>query len=271
MNPFQEKLTAHSSIPSGQPGRRCRVAQICRIAHREFARRRVSESFNTLKLAYVTPSAILRFQRLRIGSPAREWTGLVLCVIALFAPNGTWASNFDHSHIGFGSVLQQFVKNGLVDYAALKKDPKRLDEYLGQLAVIPEEAFMAFREKQKIAFLINLYNATTLRLVIDHYPLKSIKDIGNWLNGPFDQKIVRLMGRSFSLGDVEHAILRKNHREPRLHFALVCGALGCPPLRAEAYVAEKLDDQLDDQARQFLATPSKNLVDLRTRTLHLSK
>ena len=136
---------------------------------------------------------------------------------------------------------------------------------------LPEKDFMAFSEKQKIAFLINLYNATTLRLVIDHYPIKSIKDVGTWLNGPFDQKLVRLMGRSFSLGDLEHAILRKNHNEPRMHFALVCASLGCPSLRTEPYVAEKLDNQFDDQARKFLASSSRNAVDVKTRTLYLSK
>src|SRR5262245_6550167 len=142
---------------------------------------------------------------------------VMLVSLSLFAASQSGQSqgaNFDGSHRLFGAVLQSFVKGGLVDYTALKADPKRLNEYLDQLAWVPENEFMNFSEKQKIAFLINLYNATMLRLVIDHYPIKTIKEIGNWINGPFDQKVVRLMGRKFSPGDVEHAILRRNHDEP---------------------------------------------------------
>ena len=107
--------------------------------------------------------------------------------------------------------------------------------------------------------------------MIDHYPIKSIKNIGNWLTGSFDLKVVRLMGHNFSLGDIEHHVLRRNHDERRVHFALVGAAVGCPPLRNEAYQEEKLDAQLDAQARRFLQQASKNRADLKSRTLHLSK
>lgn len=197
--------------------------------------------------------------------------GLVLSFVVWQCFGEALASDFNHSHPVFGTVLERVVQHGLVDYAALKADPKDLDRYLDQLAAVPEHDFMAFSERQKIAFLINLYNAATLRLVIEHYPIKSINDIGNWLNGPFDQRVVRLMGRSFSLGDVQHAILRKNHAEPRAHFALVSASLGSPPLRPEPYAADRLDSQLDEQARGFLRDTSKNSVDGKTRTLYLSK
>ena len=125
-------------------------------------------------------------------------------------------------------------------------------------------------ELQQLAFFINAYNAYTLQLIIDHYPVKSIKDIGSFFKGPWDQPAVRLFGRTLTLNNLEHDIIRKDYPDPRIHFALVCAAHGCPPLRDEAYVADHLEEQLDDQARQFLATPAKNRVDAGARTVYLS-
>lgn len=178
---------------------------------------------------------------------------------------------FDHSHALWGQVLRSHLRDGLVDYKALKQSPETLNDYLDQLAGVPEARFMTFSENQKVAFLINLYNATTLKLIIDHYPLKSIKDIGNRLHGPWDKKVVRLMGRTFSLDDLEHGIIRRNHLDPKIHFALVCAAVSCPPLRAEPYVPERLQEQLTDQGKVFLSDPTKNRFDEAQQTLYLSK
>jgi hypothetical protein len=121
-----------------------------------------------------------------------------------------------------------------------------------------------------MAFLINAYNAYTLQLIIDHHPVKSIKDIGSFFKGPWDQPVVRLFGRTLTLNNLEHDIIRVDYQEPRIHFALVCAARGCPPLRNEAYLADRLEEQLDDQVRRFLATPDKNRVDASRRTVYLS-
>ena len=121
-----------------------------------------------------------------------------------------------------------------------------------------------------MAFLLNAYNAYTLKLITDRYPLKSIKDIGGWFSGPWDQPVVKLFGETITLNTVEHKILRKDYSEPRIHFALVCAAKGCPPLRGEAYVAARLNGQLDDQAKLFLANPAKNRVDVANHTVYLS-
>ncbi|MSU61279.1 MAG: DUF547 domain-containing protein [Pedosphaera sp.] len=196
---------------------------------------------------------------------------ILLLAGAVVLPPQLRAAPFDHSHTNFSKVLSRIVKDDLVDYPALKTDHMALDRYLDQLAQVPEPVFKKFSEKQKIAFLINLYNASTLQLIVRHYPIKSTKDIGSWLTGPFDQKAVQFMGRSLSLGDVEHHVLRRNHDEPRFHFAIVSAAIGFPPLRKEAYQEEKLDEQLDDQIRRFLRQPSKNRVDLPGRMLHLSR
>lgn len=197
------------------------------------------------------------------------------CLLALFLAATSViamvpAAEFDHTHSLWAGVLQAHVAEGKVDYAALKKKPEQLTAYLDQLASVPESRFMKFTEEEKMSFLINLYNATTLRLIIDHYPLKSIKDIGNWLRGPWDQPIVRLMGRTYSLGDLEHSIIRRNHLDPKTHFALVCASVGCPSLRPEPYQPGRLREQLEDQGKLFLSNRAKNRIDAAAKTLYLS-
>jgi len=181
------------------------------------------------------------------------------------------ASDFDHSHALFGKVLRAFVEEGGVDYAGLKQNPADLKAYLGQLASVSRTAFGKWSDPEKIAFLSNLYNAATLQLIIDHYPVESIKEIGGRWKGPWKQEVVSLFGEEVSLDHVEHDLIRKDYREPRVHFALVCAARSCPPLRPEPYTPEKLDEQLEDQGRIFMNTPSKNRVDLEKRTAYLSK
>jgi hypothetical protein len=177
---------------------------------------------------------------------------------------------FDHTHMAFTVILQSHVKDERVDYAALKKKSAPLKGYLDTLAAVPEADFKSWAKSQRLAFLINLYNAATLQLVVDHYPVKSIKDIGGFFSGPWKQPVVRVFGKTFTLDQIEHEMIRAKYAEPRAHFALVCASIGCPPLRAEAFDAEKLDAQLDDQGRVFLGTASKNRVNAKNGTLHLS-
>lgn len=180
------------------------------------------------------------------------------------------AADFDQSHAIFDGVLKQYVKSARVDYAALKAHPQDLNRYLDQVAAVSKAEFKKWSEPQQIAFLSNAYNAYTLRLIIDHYPLKSIKDIGSFISGPWDQPVVKLFGETINLNTVEHKILRVDYAEPRLHFVLVCAAKGCPPLRGEAYVAARLEEQLVDQAKQFLAESTKNRIVATERTVYLS-
>lgn len=180
------------------------------------------------------------------------------------------AADFDQSHAIFDGVLKQYVKNARVDYALLKAHPQDLNCYLDQVAAVSKAEFKKWSEPQQIAFLSNAYNAYTLRLIIDHYPLKSIKDIGNIINGPWDQPVVILFGETINLNTLEHKILRVDYAEPRLHFVLVCAAKGCPPLRGEAYIGTRLEEQLVDQAKQFLAESAKNRIVATERTVYLS-
>ena len=196
--------------------------------------------------------------------------GLALAASAVAAPA------FDHTHAAFDAVLKKHVADGAVDYAALKAAPQPLAAYLDQLAGVAEADFKTWPEAERLAFLFNLYNAATLKLIVDHYPVKSIKKIGGLLNfgglgdGPWAQKVVRLFGAVTTLDHVEHGIIRKEYSDARAHFALVCAARGCPPLRAEAFVAARLGVQLDEQGRVFLGQATKNRVDAAKRTLHLS-
>ncbi|OGR88885.1 MAG: hypothetical protein A2992_09425 [Elusimicrobia bacterium RIFCSPLOWO2_01_FULL_59_12] len=170
----------------------------------------------------------------------------------------------------FFSVLKEVVKEERVDYSALKARPADLRVFLDLAAAMTEADFRSWPESKQIAFLINLYNARTLLLIIDHYPIASIKKIGNLLKGPWDQPVVRLFGQTMTLGHLEHEILRKRYNEPRIHFALVCAAKGCPPLRAEPYAADALDRQLDDQGRRFMRDSAKNRLDRNAGVLYLS-
>lgn len=152
-------------------------------------------------------------------------------------------SVFDHSRLD-GLLAAHVDTDGFVDYPAISSDTTELDAYIAELAEAP---FDDLGRDERLALLINAYNAFTLRLILDHYPIDSIKEI------PGDQRWddVRwsLAGGTYSLNQLEHELVRANFREPRIHFALVCAAVGCPPLRSEAYSGERLEEQLEAQAR----------------------
>jgi len=206
----------------------------------------------------------------------RHWLLPVLALTLALASRVSAAPMFDHNHTALDRVLKQHVTDGRVNYAALKAEPQPLNAYLDTLAAVPETEFKTWPEKARLAFLINLYNAATLKLIVDHYPVASIKKIGGLFNfgglgdGPWAQKVVRLFGRVTTLDHVEHGIIRKEYAEARVHFALVCAAVGCPPLRAQAWTGEKLESQLEEQGRIFLSQVANNRVEKKTNTLYLS-
>ncbi|MBI4623365.1 MAG: DUF547 domain-containing protein [Verrucomicrobia bacterium] len=190
--------------------------------------------------------------------------------VALIAVPAQAAETFDQAHARFARVLSAVVKNASVDYAKLKAAPAELDAYLKDVAAVPATEFARWSEGERLALLLNLYNAQTLRLIVDHYPLQSIRRIGSLPGAAWRERIVRQGGQIMTLSHLENKIIRVDYREPRMHFALVCAAVGCPPLRSEPYVGARLNEQLDDQARQFLATAGKNRFDAASATLHLS-
>jgi hypothetical protein len=202
--------------------------------------------------------------------PINRLFALLAFTTLCFAAGICGAAQFDQTHAGYDALLKRFVTDGRVDYQGLKAETTTLDRYLDNTAGVTEATFNAWAKSERLAFLINLYNAATLKLIVDHYPVKSIKDIGSIFKGPWDQPVVRLLGKTITLDNLEHDIIRKQYREPRIHIALVCAAKSCPTLRSEAYVAAKLDAQLDEQSRRFLASPAGLRIDRGKKAVYFS-
>jgi len=181
---------------------------------------------------------------------------------------------FDQEHTTWSGLLQRYVRDGVVDYASWKRGGQRdLDAYLVSLQSVCRKHYDTWSRAQKLAFWFNAYNAYTVRLVLDHYPLKSIREIGLLPYAAFRKKFIpmeKLRGDTIALEDIEHKILRKDFREPRIHFAIVCASKSCPALRSEAYRAAILESQLDDAARGFVRDATKNRFDAAAGTLWLS-
>ncbi len=152
-------------------------------------------------------------------------------------------ARFDHTP--FDRLLAKYVSlEGQVDYQKLATEAHALDAYIASVAQCP---FDQLGRDEKLALLINAYNAFTLRLILDHNPIRSIKDIP--AQKRWDHVRWRIGANMWSLNQIEHKQIRPHFKEPRVHFALVCAAVGCPPLRNEAYRADQLDAQLEDQTQ----------------------
>lgn len=181
-------------------------------------------------------------------------------------------TRFDHEHRSWTEILTQYVREGSVDYRGLADHGQvALNAYLSALsAASPAESGWA--REERLAFWINAYNAFTIRLILDHYPLPSIRAIGFLPLAAFRTKFIPLGAAhaSISLNVIENEILRKRFRDPRVHFAIVCASKSCPALRSEAYASTVLDQQLDEVTRAFLDNPSKNRWEPASRTLYLS-
>ena len=164
------------------------------------------------------------------------------------------------SHDIFDGLLKKYVdKNGNVNYIGLKKDQKILDSYLTLLS--SNEPSASWSKDEQLAYWINAYNAFTISLVVKHYPVASIKEIRpgiSFINTVWDIKFIKIGNETYDLNNLEHGIIRKKFDEPRVHFAINCASYSCPALRNEAYTADKLDAQLTDAAKSFLADKNKN-------------
>lgn len=168
------------------------------------------------------------------------------------------------THTAFTALLQKYVAaSGKVNYRGLLKDSTALAHYLRTLSEQPPGK--KWSREEQLAYWINAYNGFTLQLILRHYPVKSIKDIGStikipFVNTPWDQKFIRIGNRYIDLNEIEHGILRKKFNEPRIHFAIVCASVSCPKLLNEAYTAEKLNQQLTQQAKAFINDPNRNRI-----------
>lgn len=182
---------------------------------------------------------------------------IMLCLFGL-----SLAGQTGITHKPFDALLQKYVDDkGMVDYKGLQADRSKLKGYLTTLEQnAPKDSWS---ESERLAYWINVYNAYTLDLILEHYPVKSIKEIGSTIKIPFvstawDVKFINIGGEEYDLNAIEHTIIRKRFDEPRIHFALVCAAVSCPKLQNNAYFAETLEEQLTTAAQDFLNDPEKN-------------
>ncbi len=190
------------------------------------------------------------------------------------------AQSFDHAHQSWDALLKKHVvlidggKASQVRYAGFAQDRAALKAYLGTLSKVTQAEFNGWTKPQQMAFLTNAYNAYTVEKILTRYPnIKSIWDFGKIFGNPFKDRFFTLLGREFSLDMIEHETLRKpgSYNEPRVHFAVNCASVGCPMLREEPYVAERLDAQLEEQTRRFLADRSRNRYNPQGNALEVSE
>ncbi len=175
----------------------------------------------------------------------------------------------EFSHQLFDQVLQKFVgSQGRVNYAELKSDPGMLEAYLDLLAVNAPDDKATFQTG--LAFWINAYNALTIKGVLDHYPTTSVRKIKPFA-GFFSRIKFQVGGRSYTLNDIEHDIIRYEFGDPRIHFALVCASLGCPILENRAFFPETLEGRLDNATANFINNPEKVRLDRENGVLYLSQ
>jgi Protein of unknown function, DUF547 len=184
---------------------------------------------------------------------------------------------FDYAD--YAEVLKIYVSDkGMVDYKQLKAHPEKLLAYVAAIARMPRSHYRRWDDHTKIAFWLNAYNGLTLKAIIDNYPIKSSflksriypKNSIRQISGVWDKIKFRVMGQRVTLSHIEHEILRAQFNEPRIHMVLVCAAMGCPSLRNEPYVGDRLEEQLDDQSRDFLGHRLKFRIDRGKDTVHLS-
>lgn len=221
----------------------------------------------------------------RTSSSPRPWTStrdLVRNGVALAAAVATLVASplaaqetpgQGPDHGTFDDLLRTHVDSqGMVDYEAFD-DSEAFDAYLVEL---DEAELEGMGEQDRLALWINAYNAYTIELINRHEERESIRNINRALGfikgkGPWNERLARVAGEEWTLDEIEHEIIRVRFDEPRIHFAVVCAALGCPPLRAEAYRGDRLDAQLQDQALRFLLhSPEKNRVEVEEGKVFLS-
>ncbi len=197
---------------------------------------------------------------------------LVLVYIWSYAAYG-----FDQSHADWGKVLSRYVgPGGGVLYMDLKQDisdknhPFQL--YLKMIQTVPRTDFENWSANDQKAFLINAYNALTVKLIVDHYPVKGIKDVGSLFKSPWKIAFFKLLdGQATTLDAIEHDVLRPDYKDYRVHAAVNCASISCPELRSEPYLGARLDGQLNEQMRQWLNDSTRNDFNQKTGIIRISK
>jgi hypothetical protein len=189
----------------------------------------------------------------------------VFSLVLVFSHKAGNAANEVDNSI-YAELLNKYVKEGYVDYAGLKAEEVKLDAYL---KVLKETDAASLEEEEQLAFYINAYNAWTIKLILTAYPgVSSIKELRGLFQSPWKKKVVALREGLLTLDDLEHDIIRRRFKDPRVHFAVNCASKGCPPLRSEPYRGEVLNLQLDEMTIAFINDPSRGRLE--GETLYVS-
>jgi hypothetical protein len=185
---------------------------------------------------------------------------------------------FDHKHTAWTQVLNANLNSqGLFNYKKLKAEIKAdqnhaFAKYISAIQKVTLAEYERFSTPEQLAFLINSYNALTVKLILDHYPIKSIKDTGRLFKKPWGIKFFKLLdGKIEALDPIEHDWIRPKFKDYRIHAAVNCASISCPPLRKSAYTADQLSKQLDEQMSLWLQDGSRNQIDTPRQRLKLSK
>ena len=188
---------------------------------------------------------------------------LMLIFVLLCVPSAH--AQFDHGYAAWDTLVKKHVKwlpdnkQSRVDYAAFKAERADLKKVLDSLSAVQKAEFDAWSPAQRMAFLINAYNAFTVELILTEYPnLKSIKELGSFITSPWKKKFFKLLGEDRYLDWIEHEQLRPLYSDPRVHGAVNCASIGCPALRDEAFTTPKLEAQLDDGMLRFMGDRTRN-------------
>ncbi len=203
--------------------------------------------------------------RTHIWFPSSIFAVLLLASsLATAAPKSEYWAFWDKSnsastvvvdHAPWQAIINKYLVsraegNGFRYAQVSAADRKKLKDYLATLASIDPRTLNKAEQK---AYWINLYNALTVNLILDNYPVKSITDIGPWYSfGPWDMKITRVAGQDLTLNDIEHRILRPLWQDERIHYAVNCASIGCPDLSEQVFTAENTDAMLNMLARRFV-------------------
>jgi len=188
---------------------------------------------------------------------------ILLILFSCQSPLVGMAGSPPPSHQLWNELLKSNVKpDGQVDYKGFIREKPKLEKYLKLLSENAPDR-KTWSKNQQLAYWINVYNAFTVKLIVDNYPTKSIRDLGPSLKIPlikdvWHYKFFKIAGVEMSLDEVEHSILRKEFEEPRIHFAINCASVSCPPLLNEAFVVDRLEEQLTRVATAFVNDPTRN-------------
>jgi len=190
------------------------------------------------------------------------------------------SSQSTFSYDPYNALLKTYVSDeGFVNYKELQANHAFLDDFIASMGALDPAVYESWSKAEKLAFWINAYNAITLKYIIDNYPIKKGSLISGFrfpinsirqIPGVWDKLTTEVVGEERTLDAIEHEILRAQFHEPRIHVAIVCASISCPPLRNEAFIPERLEEQLDDQARKFLANDGNFHLDHGKSKIHLS-